>query len=95
MKPVTYDPAKSMRNQAERGFAFSVADEFDWSTALIVQDIRKDYGERRYQAIGLIGEDLNMLVFTPRDGAVHIISLRRANQRERTRYATQTKPRID
>jgi uncharacterized DUF497 family protein len=31
-----------------------------------------------------------MLVFTPRDGAIHVISLRRANRRERTRYATQT-----
>jgi len=27
--------------------------------------------------------------------AVHVISLRRANQRERTRYARQAKPRAD
>ena len=90
--PVTYDPAKSERNEMERGLAFSLADEFDWSTALIVEDTRKDYGERRYQALGMIGEKLYMLVFTPRDGLVHVISLRRANQRERTRYATQAKP---
>jgi uncharacterized DUF497 family protein len=32
---------------------------------------------------------LHLLVFTPRDGAVHVISLRRANQRERNRYAKQ------
>jgi hypothetical protein len=48
--------------------------------------------ERRYQALGYIDEHLHMLVFTPRDGAVHVISLRRANQRERTRYAAQTQP---
>ena len=89
---VTYDPAKSERNEAERGLAFSLADGLDWSTALIVEDTRKAYGERRYQAMGMIGEDLHMLVFTPRDGGVHVISLRRANQRERTRYATQAKP---
>jgi uncharacterized DUF497 family protein len=89
---VTYDPAKSERNEAERGLAFSLGDEFDWSAALVVEDTRKDYGERRYQAIGMIGEDLHMLVFTPRNDAVHVISLRRANQRERTRYATQTEP---
>lgn len=93
--PVTYDPAKSKRNEAERGLAFGLADEFDWSTALIAEDTRKDYGERRYQAIGMIGEDLHMLIFTPRDGAVHVISLRRANQRERTRYGTQTRSRTD
>lgn len=90
--PATYDPAKSERNEVERGLAFGLADKFDWSTALIAEDTRKDYGERRYQAMGLIGDDLHMLVFTPRDGAVHVISLRRANQRERTRYATQAKP---
>jgi uncharacterized DUF497 family protein len=39
-----------------------------------------------------LGEHLHVLVFTPRDGAVHVISLRRANQRERTRYAAQAGP---
>ena len=77
--PVTFDPSKSERNEAERGLAFSLAEEFDWGTALIVEDTRKDYDERRYQALGMIGEYLHMLVFTPRDGAVHVISLRRAN----------------
>lgn len=90
--PVSYDPAKSERNQAERGLAFGVAEEFNWSTALIVEDTRKDYEERRYQALGMIGEHLHMLVFTPRVGVVHVVSLRKANQRERTRYATQAKP---
>ncbi len=90
--PVRYDPAKSERNEAERGLSFSLADAFDWSAALIVEDTRKNYGERRYQAIGMIGEDLHMLVFTPRDGSVHVISLRRANPRERKRHAAQTKP---
>ena len=55
-----------------------------------VEDTREDYPERRYQALGLMGEHLHMLVFTPRAGAVYVISLRRANQRERTRHATHT-----
>jgi len=92
---LSYDPAKSERNQADRGLAFDLAEEFDWSSALIVEDRRKDYDERRYQALGSIGERLHMLVFTPRGDAVHVISLRWANQRERTRYARQAKPRAD
>ena len=92
---MSYDPAKSERNEAERGLAFDLAEEFDWSSALIAEDRRKDYDERRYQALGSIGEHLHMLVFTPRGGTVHVISLRRANQRERTRYARQAKPRAD
>ena len=86
----TYDPAKSERNLAERGIAFDLAEEFDWSTALIAEDTRKNYAERRYQSLGWISEHLYMLVFTTRDGVVHVISLRRANKRERSRYATQT-----
>ena len=72
-----------------------MAEGFDWSSALIVEDTRKDYEEQRYQALGSIGEHLHMLVFTPRGSAVHVISLRRANQRERMRYAGQAKPRTD
>ncbi len=93
--PLSYDPAKSERNKAERGLSFDLAEEFDWSSALIAEDTRKDYEERRYQALGFIGEHLHMLVFTPRGGAVHVISLRRANQRERTRHAARSKPRAD
>lgn len=92
---IRYDPAKSKRNEAERGLAFDLAEEFDWSSALIVEDRRKNYEERRYQALGSIGEHLHMLVFTPRSGAIHVISLRRANQRERMRYARQARPRAD
>ncbi|CAN5348945.1 BrnT family toxin [soil metagenome] len=77
---------------ADRGLAFSLAEEFDWSDALVTEDTRKDYSERRYQALGMIGGRLHMLVFTPREGAVHVISLRKANERERTRYAAQTQP---
>lgn len=88
----TYDPAKSKRNIDERGLVFDLAEDFDWSSALIAEDTRQDYLERRYQALGLIAGQLHMLVFTPRDGAVHVISLRRANKRERNRYATQAQP---
>jgi hypothetical protein len=81
---VTYDPAKSQRNEKDRGLPFALAKDFDWSCALVVEDTREDYND--------IDEHLHMLVFTPRDGAVHVNSLRRANQRERTRYAAQTQP---
>ena len=87
---LTYDPAKSERNLVERGFGFDLAADFDWSSALVAEDIRRPYPERRFQALGFIGEHLYMLVFTPRQGAIHVISLRRANARERSRYASHT-----
>ena len=89
---VTFDPAKNARNVAERGIPFRLALRFEWSTALIGEDMRKNYGEKRLQALGFIGERLHMLVFTPRPPALHVISLRWANERERTKYAAQAKP---
>lgn len=92
---LSYDPAKSERNVVARGLPFDLAAEFDWSSALIVEDTREEYAERRYQALGSIGERLHMLVFTPRGGTVHVISLRKANERERMRYARHARPGTD
>lgn len=58
--------------------------------ALIAEDTRKAYPERRFQALGYIADRLYMLVFTPRNDKVHVISLREANSREVMRYE-QTK----
>jgi uncharacterized DUF497 family protein len=63
---------------------------FEWDSALIAPDGRRDYGELRYTAFGLIGDCLFNLVFTPRAGRVRVISLRRANRREVRRYVEQT-----
>lgn len=79
---ITFDPAKSERNITERGLPFELVRGFDWSSAIIYEDTRKDYGERRYQAFGYIDERLFVVVFTPRAGKVHVISLRKANSRE-------------
>lgn len=86
---ISFDVAKSERNEQERGLPFSLAEQFEWSSALIKKDDRKNYGEVRYQAIGFIGHRLHALVFTPRLGKVHVISMRKANTREATRYANK------
>lgn len=87
---LTFDSAKNARNIQMRGMDFNEAANFDWSTALIALDTRQDYSEQRYQALGYVDGDVCMLVFTPRGDAIHVISFRRANKRERIRYATQT-----
>lgn len=86
---ITYDPAKHERNLVERGLGFDLATDFDWSSAWIVEDVHYAYPERRFQALGYIDAHLHMLVFTPRADAIHVISLRRANLRERKRHAAQ------
>jgi uncharacterized protein len=86
---ISFDAAKNEKNLALRGISFERAGDFDWSSALVVEDSRKDYGEQRFQALGFIGDRLHMLVFTPRGGDIHVISLRKANPREVKRYETQ------
>jgi uncharacterized DUF497 family protein len=79
---IKFDQFKNDRNIAERGLSFKLVEELDWSTALIIEDIRKDYGESRFRVLGLINMRLHAVVFTPRRDKVHVISLRKANQRE-------------
>ena len=87
--PISFDPGKNERNIAERGISFELVEDFEWNGALVAEDIRKDYGERRFQALGVIAGRLYALVFTPRAGAVHVISLRKANRREVNRFEAQ------
>ena len=70
----------------------TLAEQLDWATALIEEDTRKAYGERRYFVLGFIGERLHAAVFTPRAGKVHVISLRKANTREVKRHEKTTQP---
>ncbi len=83
---LTFDPAKNARNIQERGLPFTMVENFDWQHALIMEDTRQDYGERRFRAFGKIEDRLFAVVFTPRDDALHIISFRKANKREEKRY---------
>lgn len=89
---LSFNLAKNERNVQERGLDFNEVSELDWTTALIDEDTRADYGERRFRAIGYIAERLYVTIFTPRDGTLHVISLRKANPREVKLYAKTTQP---
>jgi uncharacterized DUF497 family protein len=89
MADISFDPAKNERNIASRGISLEAAEQFEWDTAMIAEDLRKEYGERRFQALGFIAGRLHVLVFTPRAGKIHVISLRKANRREMRRYEAE------
>jgi uncharacterized DUF497 family protein len=86
---ITYDANKNDRNVIDRGLSFDMVSDIDWNTAVIVEDIRKDYGERRFQVFGRIEKRLYVAVITGRDDAVHVISFRKANTREVKIYGTR------
>jgi uncharacterized DUF497 family protein len=79
-----FDAAKNERNIEERGISFTLAAEFDWTTAHVLSSDR--VSETRYMAMGEIEGRLHVLVYTKRGPSLRIISLRRANTRELKRY---------
>ena len=88
---VTFDPAKDAANLAKHGVSLTEAAGFEWGTAVVWPDTRRDYGEARMVALGYIGLRIMALVFVDRPPEKpterRIISLRNANSREVKRYA--------
>ncbi|MCZ4065702.1 BrnT family toxin [Oxalobacter aliiformigenes] len=87
---IEYDPNKNEKNIRERGLSFEKVHEFDFDTAIYYMDDRKDYGEKRIIAIGKIHERVHVLVFKSIDNGIRVISFRKANKREVTRYEQET-----
>ena len=83
---ISFDPQKRALTLENRGLDFEDARRLFDNLVLTVEDDRKDYGETRYQSIGLIGSSLVMVVWTPRGTVRHIISMRYCNAKERTLY---------
>lgn len=87
-----YDVLKNLSNFAKHGLKFEQVIEFEWETALIKEDQRRNYLETRFQATGYISDRLYVLVFCERSDGIRVISLRKANHREINSYAkTETK----
>ena len=61
----------------------------DLETAVIIEDARTDYGERRLRFVGSIDRRLHVAVITYRGETVRVISLRRAHRREERKYAKE------
>ena len=84
---ITFDPEKNARNIRERDLSFELATEFEFESAVVRQDERREYGEIRYVALGRLGERLHVLSFTETEEGIRVLSFRRANVREVNRYA--------
>ena len=81
-----WDAAKGDKNESERGLPFRLAILLFRSPMLRRVDDRRDYGEVRTKAIGVVGDHILHCVYTGRGGVCRVISLRHANKRERDAY---------
>lgn len=81
-----WDERKNAQNVKKHGVDFedavAIFDEF----FLTRKDERFSYGEDRYIAIGVVGNQTLVVVYTLRGDACRIISARKASRNERSEY---------
>jgi uncharacterized protein (DUF4415 family) len=61
---------------------------------ITVEGTRRDYGETRFQTVGFPVDRMVMVVWTPRNEARHVISMRKCNEREKAILARLDAHRI-
>lgn len=87
----SWDPRKSEANRRVRGFDFAFASRVFEGTVVTDSDVRRDYGELREVAIGLVEGIGIAVVYSDRRNETNeierrIISARRSSKKERKAY---------
>jgi uncharacterized protein len=83
---ITYDPVKRAITLADRELDFEDAAEVFRDDTLDFPDNRRDYGELRILTVGHLRGRMVIVVWTPRENARHVFSMRKANAREKARF---------
>lgn len=87
MEDLEWDEAKRERVLRERGIDFADAASVFNNVHLTAPDNRADYGEQRFNTMGLLaGRIVVVISHTPRGRKTRIITMRKANERERERF---------
>ena len=81
-----WDRNKNDENLKKHGLSFEDAPEVFDGQCLTFEDTRIAYGEERYITLGHLGRRLVVIAHTPRGENTRIISMRKANSRERKAY---------
>ncbi len=88
-----WDPAKDAANRGKHGIGLREAAEIFRGPVVMNEDTRRDYGERRYIALGEYDGEVIRVVFTERDSDIRIISAWKANRHDRKAYQEARKTR--
>jgi hypothetical protein len=85
---ITFDLAKRARTLADRGLDFEDAAAVFEGITVEVEDTRRNYGERRIISFGMLAGRLVVIGYAPRGATRHVFSMRKANDREKSRLAS-------
>ncbi len=83
---IRFDPAKRLRTLEQRGLDFLDAESVFAGPTIEVPDRRRDDVEVRLVCVGWLRGRAMIVVYTERNGIKHIISMRKANEREKSRF---------
>lgn len=81
-----WDEAKRRANYRKHGLDFRDAEKVFQEVVITAEDRRQDYGEKRYISLGRLEDIVVVVVYTERSERIRLISMRRANQKERRAY---------
>jgi uncharacterized DUF497 family protein len=83
---ITFDPAKRDATLRDRNLDFLDAAEVFAGRKFEFPDNRFDYGETRIVTVGFLLGRMVIVVWTERGEARHVISMRKANEREKAYF---------
>ncbi|GLK67388.1 BrnT family toxin [Hansschlegelia plantiphila] len=86
---IEFDPIKRELTLRHRQLDFARCEEVFAARTFTAVDAREDYREVRFITVGRLDGRMVVVVWTQRGDARRIISLRKANDRERARYETR------
>jgi uncharacterized DUF497 family protein len=88
---ITFDPTKRDATLVVRGLDFADAAEIFAGLHTVAPDDRRDYGEPRFISAAYLRRRMVVIVWTPRDDARHIISMRYCHAKEEKIWRAQIK----
>ena len=88
---LSWDETKRQYTLDERGLDFANAADVFVGDTFTSEDLRFDYGEKRFISFGHINNRLCVVVWTARGVAHHIISMRKANDRKQKWFAIKAR----
>ena len=81
-----WDEAKRVSNYQKHGVDFLDAAQIFYGLVLTKKDEAKDYGEDRFNSLGLVDGQVYNVTHTERDGKIRIISAWQGGRKEHEQY---------
>ena len=88
---IEWDLQKALTNLKKHDLCFDDAVHVLNSPTVSFEDTRSEYNEVRYITLGQLEGRVVIVVHTPRNGRTRIISMRKANEREKKIYYERLK----